>query len=125
MMILLLAKIAKLAWFDHPDIKTGLVLSLSEIVHFQSDEHKLIGLQALDQLLMEMTYMTKMKNLTVNRRISLSFRDAALTIIYKNNLEYTKLLIERFNNAFNQNSTQLTVAMESLEVVLETYIKCL
>jgi len=41
-----------------------------------------------------MTYMTKMKNLTLNRRVSLSFRDAALTDIYKNNLEFTKLLLE-------------------------------
>jgi hypothetical protein len=32
MMMLLLAKIAKLAWFDDPDIKGGLVIDLSEIL---------------------------------------------------------------------------------------------
>ena len=67
---------------------------MSKILMVQNDKHKLIGLQALDQLIVEMTYMTKMKNLTLNRRVSLSFRDAALSIIYKNNLQYTKLLLE-------------------------------
>ena len=35
-----------------------------------------------------MTYVTKMKNLTINRRISLSFRDAALFNIFTNNLRF-------------------------------------
>ena len=90
MMILLLAKIAKLAWFDDPDIKGGLVVDLNQILSSPSKPHKLIGLQALDQLIMEMTYMTKMKNLTLNRRISLSFRDQALSEIFKHNLEHVK-----------------------------------
>lgn len=125
MMILLLAKIAKLAWFDDVEIKNGLVVDLSKILHISNDEHKLIGLQALDQLLMEMTYMTKMKNLTMNRRVSLSFRDASLTIIFKNNLEYIKSLLEQFNNHFIANSPKLQITTESLEICLETYLKCL
>ena len=44
MMMLLLAKIAKLAWFDDAEIKNGLVLELSKILHVNNDEHKLIGL---------------------------------------------------------------------------------
>lgn len=44
MMMLLLAKIAKLAWFDDPEIKNGLVIDLSQILLSPSDEHKLIGL---------------------------------------------------------------------------------
>lgn len=48
MMMLLLAKIAKLAWFDDPEIKNGLVIDLSKILHIPNEEHKLIGLQALD-----------------------------------------------------------------------------
>lgn len=43
-MILLLAKIAKLAWFDDVEIKNGLVVDLSKILHISNDEHKLIGL---------------------------------------------------------------------------------
>jgi hypothetical protein len=74
---------------------------------------------------MEMTYMTKMKNLTLNRRVSLSFRDAALTVIFKNNLDYTKSLLEKFNNHFNSNSPNLQLTSESLEVCLDTYLKCL
>jgi len=90
-----------------------------------SDEHKLIGLQAIDQLIVEMTYMTKMKNLQINRRVSLSFRDCALTIVYKNNLDYTKFLLEKFNNEFNTNSPKRDLTAESLKVCLETYLKCL
>lgn len=37
MMILLLAKIAKLAWFDDPDIKTGLVIELTKILMIPND----------------------------------------------------------------------------------------
>lgn len=125
MMILLLAKIAKLAWFDDPDIKTGLVITLNKIMLNPNDKHKLIGLQAIDQLMVEMSYMTKMKNVTLNRRISLSFRDASLSIIYQNNLDHLKLYLEKYNIEFNQNSPNLSVTQESLNVCLETYLKCM
>jgi hypothetical protein len=78
MMMILLSKITKLGWFDDPDIKNGLVPSLTKILEFSNPVHQLIGMQAIDQLVVEMTYMTKMKNQTFNRRISLSFRDCAL-----------------------------------------------
>lgn len=125
MMILLLAKIAKLGWFDDPDIKTGLVIELNKIMLNPNDLHKLIGLQAIDQLMVEMSYMTKMKNVTLNRRISLNFRDASLSIIFKNNLDYTKVLLEKYHVEYNQNSPNLSVTQESLTVCLETYLKCL
>jgi hypothetical protein len=79
----------------------------------------------LDQLIVEMTYMTKMKNLTINRRVSLSFRDAALGDIFTNNLQYTKILIEQFGREFGTNSAELDLTLDSLEVCLETYNKCL
>ena len=85
-MILLLAKIAKLAWFDDADVKNGLIPEVTKLLEMSSIHHKLIGLQALDQIVVEMTYMTKMKNLSLNRRVSLSFRDSALNVIYTNNL---------------------------------------
>jgi len=69
--------------------------------------------------------MTKMKNVTNNRRISLSFRDSALTIIFKNNLNYTKNLIEQYNTLVNQNSPNISLISETLEVCLDTYLKCL
>ena len=92
--MLLLAKIAKLAWFDDPDIKNGLIPEVTKILQIDNPQHKLIGLQALDQIVVEMTYMTKMKNLTLNRRVSLSFRDAALYGVYSNNLQFLKVLAE-------------------------------
>jgi hypothetical protein len=88
-----------------------------------SNEHRLVGLEAIDQLVVEMTYMTKMKNLTLNRRVSLSFRDSALYEIFKNNLHFTKTLLEQLNNEFGQNSMQ--VIIDSLAICLETYLKCM
>jgi len=125
MMMLLLAKIAKLAWFDDPDIKNGLVPEVTKILQNANPVHKLIGLQALDQLVVEMTYMTKTKNLSLNRRVSLSFRDAALHDIYANNLQLVKLLAEQFQVDFQSSSGNLGVIIDSLEVCLETYHKCL
>ena len=123
--MLLLAKIAKLAWFDDPDIKNGLIPEVTKILQNGNPLHKLIGLQALDQIVVEMTYMTKMKNLSLNRRVSLSFRDAALFDIYRNNLGFLKILAEQFEVEFQSNSASLQVTIDSLEVCLETYHKCL
>lgn len=41
-------------------------------------DHSLIGLYAVDQIVLEMSVMNKGKNLTINRRVSLNFRDSAL-----------------------------------------------
>lgn len=125
MMILLLAKITKLAWFDDADIKNGLVPEVTKLLQMQSIDHKLIGLQALDQIVVEMTYMTKMKNLSLNRRVSLSFRDSALNIIYTNNLQILKVLAEQLVVEFQGGSSNLQATIECLEVCLETYHKCL
>ena len=48
-----------------------------------SPDHILIGLYAIDQIVLEMTYVNKGKNLTLNRRVSLNFRDSALFQIFK------------------------------------------
>ena len=48
-MMLLLAKIAKLGWFDDPDIKNGLVPQLAKILELRDNPyHKLVGLRAID-----------------------------------------------------------------------------
>lgn len=86
MMMLLLAKITKLGWFDDPQIKNAIVPDLTAILQSGNPQHKLIGLQAIQELIVEMTYMTTMKNLQVNRRTSLNFRDTALYSIYRNNI---------------------------------------
>ena len=92
MMILLLAKIVKLGWFDDPEVRNAIVPDLTLIIEQGNDQHKLIGLQAIQQLIIEMTYLTKMKNLQINRRLSLNFRDSALYKIFCDNIEFTKAL---------------------------------
>lgn len=52
--------------------------------------HTLIGLKAIEQVVLEMTYLNKGKNLTVNRRVSLSFRDSSLSQIFKQTLLFNK-----------------------------------
>ena len=60
-------------------------------------------MQAIDQLVVEMTYMTKMKNQTFNRRISLSFRDAALFNIFQMNLQ----TIQALTGLLSQGSSEV------------------
>lgn len=59
-----------------------------------SPEHVLIGLYTIDQIVLEMTYVNKGKNLTINRRVSLNFRDSALFQIFKQALVFNKQFIE-------------------------------
>lgn len=76
MIIIVLAKIAKMSWFDHPELQS-VVQDLMRLFTL-SQGHMLVGLKAIADLIIEMTYVHKVKNLTVNRRISLNFRDNAL-----------------------------------------------
>jgi hypothetical protein len=46
----------------------------------------LLALKAVDQIILEMTYMSKGKTLTINRRVSLNFRDNALYEVFKHSL---------------------------------------
>lgn len=46
----------------------------------------LLSLTALHELIIEMSYVHKVKNLNVNRRISISFRDSQLYSIFKMSL---------------------------------------
>ena len=85
MTMLLLARVAKLAWLDQPEIKDGLALELLSIIGSNNPEHKLVGLTCINQLIEEMSYMTKHKNHShhsLNRRISICFRDSALFNIF-------------------------------------------
>lgn len=59
-----------------------------------SIEHHLIALYTVDQIVLEMTYVNKGKNLTVNRRVSLNFRDSALYQIFKQTLIFNKTFTE-------------------------------
>ena len=58
-------------------------------------EHSLIALYTVEQIVLEMTYVNKGKNLTINRRVSLNFRDNALYQIFKQALIFNKQFIEQ------------------------------
>ena len=67
-----------------------------------------------------MTYVSKSKNLQINRRISLSFRDAALYRIFEDNIRFTANLTQRI-----KNGEQDSIILDCLETCLETYHKSL
>ena len=81
MIIILVAKVTKLSWFDHPELQ-GIVNDLIKMCEI-SPRHSLIALDAMNDLIVEMGYVHRVKNLTMNRRISLNFRDGALYQIFK------------------------------------------
>ena len=64
-----------------------------------SFEHRLIGLKAIDQILLEMTYKVKKLNPSLNRRISVGFRENELKIIYENNLQTAHHLVDYLKNS--------------------------
>ena len=84
MVISLLAKIVKMSWFDHPELQA----IVSDITSLQtlSERHVYISLCAIQDIIIEMSYTHRIKNLTINRRISISFRDSALFTIFKQSL---------------------------------------
>jgi hypothetical protein len=90
---LLLAKIAKLTWLDQPEIKDALVPSLLPSLGSGNPRLLLVGLLSINQLVEEMSYMTKMKNQSINRRISISFRDSALYLIFEQTLNVATQLV--------------------------------
>ena len=70
--------------------------------------------------------MTKSRNLSLNRRVSLNFRDVALYQIFSNNLKYIAsltLVLQQEVAAGGFNSQSMT--LKQLEVCLQTYHKAL
>lgn len=98
MVMILLAKITKMSWFDHPEIQ-GAIQSLFDLQKMNNERLTLLSLTAQHELLIEMSYIHKVRNLNINRRISISFRDSQLYAIFRNCLENIELLL-------NQISTQ-------------------
>ena len=83
-------------------------------------KHCLIGFNAIQELIVEMTYVSKAKNLQINRRISLSFRDVALFKIFEDNIRFTANLTQRIKAGENN-----PLILDCLETCLETYHKSL
>ena len=126
MMMLLLARITKMAWFDDVNVKNGVVAEIMKIIEQEHGPHRVIGLQTLDQLITEMTYMAQLKQMAMNRRVSLNFRDVSLYQIFANNLEYVAKLVAQLQvDVVSGSFDQQRLTLQSLEICLQTYHKCL
>jgi len=94
MIIILLAKVTKMSWFDHPEIQ-AVVQNLFNLQNMNNERLTLLSLTALHDLIIEMSYVHRVKNLNVNRRISLSFRDTQLFQIFKQSLQHVEHFINQ------------------------------
>ena len=88
-------------------------------------EHSLIALYAVEQIILEMTYILKGKNLTINRRVSLNFRDTALFQIFKQALVFNKEFMEQIQKSTDAGQEASWVLLECLKVNLQICQKCL
>lgn len=57
----------------------------------------------MNDLIVEMGYVHRVKNLTMNRRISLNFRDGALFQIFKQVVLFTNVLTNQLVNRSTQS----------------------
>ena len=55
----------------------------------------LLSLTAIHDLIIEMSYVHRVRNLNINRRISLSFRDSQLYLIFKESLTHVDFFINQ------------------------------
>ena len=94
MIIILLAKVTKMSWFDHPKVQ-GVVQNLLSLQNMGNERLVLLSLTALHDLIIEMSYVHRVKNLNVNRRISLSFRESQLYVIFKQSLSHIEIFLSQ------------------------------
>ena len=89
MMILLLSKLVKNAWLGAEcgtEIRDGVIVDLTVIILKNDEKHVLVGLQAIDQLITEMTCPSK-GGLLQDRQISVNFKNNCLETIFRHNME--------------------------------------
>jgi len=70
-----------------------------------------------------MTYINKGRTLTLNRRVSLSFRDSALLQIFKQCLSFNRRFLEQLQGGASQET--ISLIMNCLLVNLNLFYKCL
>lgn len=89
MVIILLVKIIKLSWHQYPQLQET-IGDLTKFEQIGGERHLLISLTALEELIIEMGYITRGngKNLHSHRRISVNFRDTQLFSILNLSIEY-------------------------------------
>ena len=86
MIILLLTKITKLSWIEQPEFQS-VVQNLFKLQTMNNERLTLLSLTALHDLIIEMTYIHKLKHLNVSRRVSVAFREISLTDIFTQSLQ--------------------------------------
>ena len=88
MVVMLLVKVVKIGWYEHPQMQT----LVSDLIKFGTlgERHLLISLTAMEELIIEMGYVTRGKNLHAHRRISVNFRDTQLFAILNQSLEFVR-----------------------------------
>ena len=70
--------------------------------------------------------MAQLKQMAMNRRVSLNFRDVSLYQIFANNLEYVAKLVAQLQvDVVSGSFDQQRLTLQSLEICLQTYHKCL
>lgn len=122
--MILVAKVTKMSWFDHPELQ-GIVTDLLKMCTV-SAQHTLIALQAINDLIIEMGYVHRVKNLTMNRRISLNFRDGSLFQIFKQVVQSTNGYAgQLLRGALPLNKQDGVLLEESIYQTLSIYEKCL
>ena len=99
---MLLVKLLKLNWFEIPTLQAV----VGDLINFGSlsERHLLIALTTLEELIVEMGYVTRGKHLHLHRRISVNFRDSHLQLILTSSLEQVRRYTESVlaNQAFQQ-----------------------
>lgn len=88
MVIQVLAKITKMSWFEHHELQS-IAPDLLKICAI-SEPHCLIALQALDDLIIEMGYVGKVRSLVNSRRVSCHFRDSSMFQVVESVLQFIK-----------------------------------
>ena len=127
MVIMLLVKVVKLAWHDNPVLQN----IIQELNQFGTlgERHLLISLTAMEELIVEMGYVTRGKNLLAHRRISVNFRDQHLYHILTKSLECIKQYSESVltqqamqNIQLDQQKTGTSTSGQSSNIMVENLL---
>ncbi|CDW71253.1 exportin-like protein [Stylonychia lemnae] len=123
MMMTLLAKILKMSWLDLPDMQ----VSISELnkVFDLSNEHCLVALLTSDQIITEMTYVFNGKALSINRRVSVSFRENAMSGIFERCLTLIQKFLDQIQQDLQCGVKHNEILIQSLITSLEIIVKAL
>lgn len=86
MIIMLLVKIVKVGWNEYPPLQSA----VQDLLKFGTigERHLLISLTAMEELIVEMGYVVRGKNLHSHRRIAVNFRDTQLHSILMQSINF-------------------------------------